>query len=165
VAIRRFEERDATTCRALWAELTHRHRELYDDPSIGGDDPASGFDGYLGEFADARLWVAERAGAIVGFAGLIVRERKAELEPVVVSSAERRQGIGRMLVETAVEAVRAEGVVQINVRPVARNAEAIAFFRDLGFTALGHIELLADFARPADYWRPGERIAERHFDV
>ncbi|HET7856855.1 MAG TPA: GNAT family N-acetyltransferase [Gaiellaceae bacterium] len=144
--------------------LARRHRDLYDDPSIGGDDPGSAFDGYLQDFADARLWVADRAGEVVGFTGLIIRGRRAEIEPVVVSSAARRQGVGRRLVEAAVATVHEEGVEQIRARPVARNAEAIGFFHELGFTALGHVELLADFARPAGYWRPGERLAGRDFD-
>ena len=165
VTVRRFEERDSAPCRALWAELTRWHRELYDDQSIGGDDPGSGFDGYLNEFGDSRLWVAERAGSVVGFTGLIIRGNQAEVEPVVVSRAAREQGIGGMLVTAAVDAARAEGVGQIKVSPVARNAQAIGFFHRLGFTALGHVELLMDFRRSAEYWRPGERIAGREFDV
>ena len=163
--IRRFEERDSAACRALWAELTRWHRELYDDPTIGGEDPGSGYDAYVTEFADLRLWVAELAGSVVGFSGLIVRGNSAEVEPVVVATAARRQGIGRTLVRAVVDAARAEGVGQVKVSPVARNAQAIGFFHELGFTALGHVELLADFRRPAEYWRPGEHIAGRDFDV
>jgi ribosomal protein S18 acetylase RimI-like enzyme len=165
VTIRRYEEGDSAVCRALWAELTRWHRELYDDPTIGGDDPGSGFDGYLNEFGDSRLWVAEREGSVVGFAGLIVQGNQAEVEPVVVATDARGQGIGRTLVRAVVAVARTEGVGQVKVSPVARNAQAIGFFHRLGFTALGHVELLADFRRPADYWRPGERIAGRDFDV
>jgi GNAT superfamily N-acetyltransferase len=165
VTIRRFETRDSVACRGLWADLTRWHRELYDDPSIGGDDPASGFDGYLNEFGPRRLWVAELAGSVLGFAGLIVRRNQAELEPVIVAADARGRGIGRTLVEAVVEAARADGVAQVKVSPVARNAQAIGFFHELGFTALGHVELLADFDRPGEYWRPGERIASRDFDV
>jgi N-acetylglutamate synthase-like GNAT family acetyltransferase len=165
VIVRPFEERDSAACRALWTELTGWHRELYDDPSIGGDDPGSSFDRYVEEFADARLWVAEHSGSVTGFAGLIVRGNQAEVEPVVVTADARGEGVGRMLVATAVEAARADGIGQIKVSPVARNAEAIRFFHQIGFTALGHVELLADFRRPDGYWRPGERIADRDFDV
>jgi GNAT superfamily N-acetyltransferase len=165
VTVRRFEERDSGPCRALWAELTRWHRALYDDPSIGGDDPGSGFDGYLEEFGDARLWVAEHSTSVVGFTGLIMRGNQAEVEPVVVAADARGQGIGRTLVAAAVDAARTEGVAQVKVRPVARNAQAIRFFHELGFTALGHVELLADFRRPAEYWQSGERIADRDFDV
>jgi GNAT superfamily N-acetyltransferase len=165
VTVRRFEERDSGPCRALWAELTRWHRALYDDPSIGGDDPGSGFDGYLEEFGDARLWVAEHSTSVVGFTGLIVRGDQAEVEPVVVSPDARGRGIGRALVAAAIDAARAESIGQVKVSPVARNAQAIRFFHELGFTSLGHVELLADFRRPAEYWRPGELIADRDFDV
>jgi GNAT superfamily N-acetyltransferase len=165
VTIRPFDEQDSPACRALWAELTRSHRALYDDPSIGGDDPGSGFDAYQDEFAGARMWVAERAGSVIGFIGLIIHGTQAEVEPVVVSFDARGQGIGRALVETAVDAAQAEGVGQLKVSPVARNSHAIGFFHELGFTALGHLDLLLDFRRPTDYWRPGERIAGRDFDV
>jgi N-acetylglutamate synthase-like GNAT family acetyltransferase len=165
VTIRSFEEQDSASCRALWAELTRSHRALYDDPTIGGDDPGSGFDAYLDEFAGVRVWVAERAGSVIGFLGLIIRGKQAEVEPVVVSFDAWGRGIGRRLVETAVEAAKEEGVEQIRASPVARNSHAIGFFHELGFTALGHLDLVMELRRPAGYWRPGERIAGRDFDV
>jgi N-acetylglutamate synthase-like GNAT family acetyltransferase len=163
VTIRRFEEQDAPACRSLWAELTRWHRALYDDPSIGGDDPGSGFDRYREDFAAARLWVAERRGSVVGVIGLIIRGRQAEVEPVVVSFDVRGQGVGRSLVEAALEEARAERVRQIKVSPVARNATALRFFHRLGFDTLGRVDLLLDLERSQDYWRESERLAEREF--
>jgi GNAT superfamily N-acetyltransferase len=165
VTIRPFEDQEAGPCRALWGELTRAHRALYDDASIGGDDPGSGFDAYLGEFAGARKWVAERGGSVIGFVGLIIRGKQGEIEPVVVSFDARGQGIGRSLVETAVDAARAEGVDQLKASPVARNSHAIDFFHSLGFNALGHVDLLLDFRHAEAYWQPGEHIAGRDFDV
>ena len=165
MTIRPFEAEDTGACRALWGELTRAHRALYDDASIGGDDPGSGFDAYLGEFAGARKWVADRGGSVIGFVGLIIRGRQGEIEPVVVSFDVRGQGIGRSLVETAVDAARAEGVDQLKASPVARNSHAIDFFHSLGFTALGHVDLLMDARHPPGYWRRGERIAGSDFDV
>jgi GNAT superfamily N-acetyltransferase len=165
VVVRRFKTRDADACRALWVELTGWHRELYDDLSIGGADPGSGFDDYLDELGAECLWVAEDAGSVVGFAGLIVRGRKAEVEPVVVAEPRRREGVGRTLVEALVPEARGRELDQVVVRPVARNTDALAFFNGLGFKALGHVELLLDLRRPPEYWRPGERLAGRDFDV
>ena len=165
VTIRPFEEQDASRYASLWGELTRAHRALYDDASIGGDDPGSGFDAYLGEFGGARKWVAERGGSVVGFVGLIIRGKQGEIEPVVVSFDARGQGIGRSLVQTAVEAARVEGVDQLKASPVARNSHAIDFFHSLGFTALGHVDLLLDFRHPDAYWQRGERISGRDFDV
>jgi hypothetical protein len=51
-------------------------------------------------------------------------------------------------------------------RPVARNAPAIRFFSDLGFDALGQLELLLDFRPPAEQvWRAGATIADRDLRV
>jgi 2-polyprenyl-6-methoxyphenol hydroxylase-like FAD-dependent oxidoreductase len=44
---RGYAEAGYRVCRSLWAELTEYHRRLYGHPSIGGDDPGAGFDGYL----------------------------------------------------------------------------------------------------------------------
>jgi N-acetylglutamate synthase-like GNAT family acetyltransferase len=160
VTIRPYDEQDASACRGLWAELTRWHRALYDDTSIGGDDPGSGFDGYPEQ---ARLWVAERRGTILGFVGLVMRGRQAEIEPVVVSFDVRGQGIGRSLVETAVEAAQAEGARQVKATPVARNALALRFFHRLGFDTLGHVDVLLDLERPKEYWKAREKLAEREF--
>jgi N-acetylglutamate synthase-like GNAT family acetyltransferase len=160
VTIRPFEEQDAAACRGLWAELTRLHRALYDDESIGGDDPGSGFDGYPQR---AQLWVAERKNSVVGFVGLVVHGRRAEIEPVVVSFDARGQGIGRSLVETALESARADGVKQIKARPVARNSSALRFFHRLGFDTLGHVDLLLDLERPESYWQAREHLADREF--
>jgi N-acetylglutamate synthase-like GNAT family acetyltransferase len=163
--VRDFAPRDSAACRGLWAELTGRHRDLFGDSSIGGDDPGSGFGEYLAGDAHKRLWVAEHAGAVVGFAGLILYGHKGEVEPVVVTERLRGRGVGRSLVETALAQARAEGLDQVFVRPVARNADALAFFHELGFTALGHVDLLLDLRRPETYWRAGERLAGREFLV
>jgi N-acetylglutamate synthase-like GNAT family acetyltransferase len=163
VTIRRYEEQDSAACRSLWAELTRWHRALYDDPSLGGEDPGSGFDRYREDFPEARLWVAERKDSVVGLIGLIIRGKQAEVEPVVVSFDVRGQGIGRSLVETAVEAAQAERVRQIKVSPVARNGPALRFFHALGFDTLGRVDLLLDLERPKSYWRERERLAEREF--
>jgi phosphinothricin acetyltransferase len=109
------------------------------------------------------MWVAERKGSVVGFIGLVIRGRQAEIEPVVVSFDTRGQGIGRSLVETAVEAARAEGVRQVKASPVARNVLALRFFHRLGFDTLGHVDVLLDLERPKSYWREREHLAEREF--
>jgi hypothetical protein len=44
INIREYRDTDYESCRGLWVELTGRHREIYGDPAIGGDDPGRGFD-------------------------------------------------------------------------------------------------------------------------
>ena len=44
VEIRPYGPSDLEACRDLYTQLVEHHREIYDDPSIGGDDPGAGFD-------------------------------------------------------------------------------------------------------------------------
>ncbi len=162
--VRPYDPSDLPACRSLWVALAQAHRDLYDDPTIGGDDPGLSFDGHLARAGAEGVWVAEMAGSVVGFAGLIVEDDEAEVEPVVVSPECRREGVGGLLVARVVAEARTLGVRYINVRPVARNADAIRFFHQAGFVNLGHVELFMDM-RPADgrEWRDGQTVQGRRF--
>jgi GNAT superfamily N-acetyltransferase len=99
VVVRGYAEGDYASCRSLWAEMTVYHRGIYGDPSIGGDDPGAGFDGYLAEPRRSGSWVAESRGRVIGLTGLFDRGSSGEVEPVVVAQQARNQGIGRMLID------------------------------------------------------------------
>ena len=159
VIVRRYQPSDLERCRVLWAELTGHHRQIYDDPTIGGDDPGLHFDEHLARVGPERIWVAERAGDVVGLTGLLLDGREAEVEPIVVAAAHRGAGIGRALLEHVVGQAKGLGVRYLSVKPVARNAEAIAFFHGAGFQTLGHIELFVDLAeREPSPWKPGPEL-------
>ncbi len=74
ITIREYQDADYPACRALWAELTERHRRIYGDPTIGGEDAGAGMEDYLANPARQATWVAEVAGAVVGMAGLLGQE-------------------------------------------------------------------------------------------
>ena len=109
------------------------------------------------------MLVAEEEGAVVGVAGLIVRGRHGELEPVVVSESRRSAGVGRELVARIVENARALGLSRLTVRPTARNATALRFFHSLGFDVLGHVDLQLDLDGSGFKPRLCERLADREF--
>jgi GNAT superfamily N-acetyltransferase len=160
--VRGYEPRDLEACRGLWVELTQKHRDIFDSPEIGGEDPGRAFDEHLAKVGAERIWVAEVQGRVVGLAGLI--PEPAELEPVVVSEQHRGQGVGRLLADAVVSAARQGGARQLQVRPVARNVEAVRFFHELGFDVLYQLELGMDLVeRDREVWVPGERLAERDF--
>lgn len=161
--IRPYGSSDLTACRALWAELTDVHRELYDDPTFGGDDPGRAFDRYLAEDRPERVWVADAGSRVVGLAGLLVVDGRAELEPIVVASDARGGGVGRGLAEAVVGSARELGFPRVRVRPVGRNSEAIRFFHALGFDVLGRVDLRLDLDETVRL--TGERIAGRSFRV
>jgi N-acetylglutamate synthase-like GNAT family acetyltransferase len=157
VLVRPYQPGDLAACRGLWVELTQRHREIYDDDGIGGDDPGAYFDTVYLELDGLHgPWVAELDGQVVGLTGLLVQGTHAEVEPVVVTAARRSQGIGDALVERAIQEALQRDVRLLAVRPVARNVEAIAFFVRHGFEILGQIDLTRDLSgREAQCWRSG----------
>ena len=165
VTIRPYRSGDLQDCRALWVELTAHHRGIYRDDTIGGDDPGAQFDRHLAAVGPDRIWVADDGGAVVGLAGLIVDGTEGEVEPVVVASTRRGEGVGRMLVEAVVDAARGLGIRFLSVRPVARNAEALRFFHRMGFGILGHVEAFMDLTGRQDRWVAGETLAGRDFEV
>lgn len=166
VTIRQYRPRssDVEACRTLWVELTQHHRELYDDPTIGGDAPGLYFDEHLARVGPERIWVAEQGLKIVGLAGLIVKGQEAEVEPIVVAPAHRDRGIGRALLTRMVEEAQALQVRYLSVKPVARNLAAISFYYDFGFRTLGEIEMFMDLGTPAPgTWKPGPELFGHSF--
>jgi ribosomal protein S18 acetylase RimI-like enzyme len=164
VNVRGYRDADLEACRALWVELTQWHRDIYEAPEIGGDDPGAFFDEHLSKVGDENIWVAEVEDRVVGFAGMILDGRRAELEPIVVSAGDRGRGVGRALADAVLNRARELELRQVLVRPAARNAEAIRFFQTQGFDVLGQIELIHDLVDP-DRWRPGEELAGLEFRV
>jgi N-acetylglutamate synthase-like GNAT family acetyltransferase len=140
-SVREYDAGDLDRCRELWSSLVQRHRDIYDDPMLGGTDPGAEFDAYQTNPQLHRLWVAENAGQLVGLCGLHVQDEESELEPIIVDPRYRNLGIGALLAKRAVSESRRLGVKYVNVRPVARNVEAIRFFHREGFQLLGRFEL------------------------
>jgi N-acetylglutamate synthase-like GNAT family acetyltransferase len=148
VEIREYTPDDLEACRELWRQLTQRHRDIYEDPTIGGDDPGPYFDEhYLVDDKPAKVWVAELDGELVGLCGLLLSDGEAQLEPIVVKDGERNAGIGSRLAQTAIEEAERLAVSAIVVRPVGRNVEAIRFFHREGFDIVDRVELAKQVKR------------------
>jgi GNAT superfamily N-acetyltransferase len=164
--VRDYAEGDYPACRSLWAELTEYHRSIYGDPTIGGDDPGAGFDGYLAMPELMGSWVAHSHGSVVGLTGLLDHDSSGEVEPVVVAEAARGQGIGRRLIGRVVEEALARGYEYLAIRPVARNVAAVRRFHAAGFRTLGgHIDLTMDLAaRRHGGWLHGASLHGLDFD-
>ncbi len=165
VTIRPYASADLEPCRALWVDLTQRHRDIYADPSIGGDAPGLYFDRHLARVGADRIWVAEGEGKVLGLVGLMLEDQEAEVEPIVVAPGYRDRGIGRALLDRVVLEAEKLKVRFLNVRPVARNTEAIAFFHSAGFRLLGRVELCMELRpAPPGAWKSGLELFSHSFD-
>lgn len=165
MSVRNYGPSDLDRCRSLWAEMVERHREVYEDPSIGGEDPGREFDAHLSRVGPERVWVATSGEDVVGLVSLIVDDQQAEVEPLVVSSEHRGRGVGQELLSHAVEQAKTLGVFCLSVKPVARNEEAVTFFHSAGFKALGHLQLFMWLGPSVPgQWKPGPEIFGKSFD-
>lgn len=78
---------------------------------------------------------------------------EAEILTVAVDISERRQGLGRRLMEAAAARAHALGAVSLFLEVADDNLPAIALYEALGFVAVG--------LRPGYYARPGAPVAAR----
>ena len=164
ILIREYQDEDFESCRKLWEELTQRHRDIYFDPSIGGDDPGSAFERYLKRTDLAGIWVIERDTLVIGMAGLLLDENEAEIEPIVISSEFRSQGNGAQLLQRLKIEAKQRQAHFLSIRPVARNIEAINCFHRAGFSLLGHIDMFMDLSNEDDQsWLDGISIHGNKF--
>ena len=83
--------------------------------------------------ANARM----ESGKVVGFAIASLVPPQAELETIVVASAEQRRGIGRTLMAAMVEELGAAAVSEALLEVRASNEWALRFYRSLGWREQG----------------------------
>lgn len=87
--------------------------------------------------AEARTYVAELDGVVVGFATWAEANDGTELEDLFVDPGSIRRGIARALVRRLAEVLSACGVQRLHV---TANPDALGFYRAVGFTDCGITE-------------------------
>ena len=89
----------------------------------------------LEQISDGGVFVAEIAGAMMGFAAILPREDgDFDLDALFVEPSAWRQGIGRALVEHCATAARNMGAESLHV---LGNPHAEDFYKACGFNTLG----------------------------
>jgi ribosomal protein S18 acetylase RimI-like enzyme len=146
----------------LWRELTEWHREIYQDPTIGGESPEDYFDKHLAKVGPDRLWVAMHNSRVIGLTGLIISGNEAEIEPLIVSKAYRNRGVGKQLIDTMISEAQKMDIRLLSVKPVARNTKTIEFLYRQGFKNLGYVELFMDFSHYP--WKSGPEFLGLKFN-
>jgi [ribosomal protein S18]-alanine N-acetyltransferase len=89
-------------------------------------------------------WIAEDSGSKL--AGFLIIERVSRngrpaghIITLDVDPAERRRGLGRLLMQTAEEQMKQEGAGVMSLEVAQNNAAARQFYRSLGFVTRGRI--------------------------
>ncbi len=84
--------------------------------------------------ANGRIWLAESGGALLGCTAVVLREASiAQLRWVVVDPAARRNGLGRTLVNRALDFSRSRGCKSIYLFTTDGLPESQALYEKLGF--------------------------------
>lgn len=162
--IRHYQPSDIVQCRGLWLELVEHHREIYQDPDIGGPDPGAEFDEYLRRPGLHGPWVVETQSTLAGLSGLLVTGTEGQIEPFVLARLFRGTRIGSDLMRYMIEEARKHDVQYLTIRPVARNIQAIASFYQAGFRLLGQIDMFMELPSGVpEKWRSGVKIHGRLF--
>ncbi|HTO71993.1 MAG TPA: ribosomal protein S18-alanine N-acetyltransferase [Myxococcota bacterium] len=91
--------------------------------------------------------VAEEGARLVGFALALRADDEAELHSIAVETRLRRRGLGRALLDAALDTLRAAGARNVSLEVRSGNAAALALYAACGFRAQG---------RRARYYRDGE---------
>ena len=94
------------------------------------------------ESADGIELLAELDGKVVGTAGIdcVARKEKTRHRAefgISVDKAYWGLGIGRALTEACIECARTAGYVQLELKAVAENKNALALYRSVGFVEYG----------------------------
>lgn len=124
--IRKMRLCDYDSVYALWLSC----------PGIGLnnlDDSREGIAKYLARNPDT-CFVAEEQGKIIGAILTGHDGRRGYISHTAVSPDYRRQGVGRQLVETALNALKAQGINKVNLVAFAHNEQGNAFWEKMGFT-------------------------------
>jgi len=163
-SIRPYRPLDHRACRDLWAELTEHHRDLYEDPSIGGADPGAAFEEYLTRLDLTGIWVADHPeDGVVGMVGLLLRGKAGEVEPVIVTQRRRGQGIGRSLLSHVAQEAGRRSMTHLTVTPTSRNESAVRCLYGAGYQALSSVTLTLDVGHRGHEWQDGLDLYDLRF--
>ncbi len=90
------------------------------------------------------FWVAEDSGEVVGTIVAGYDGVRGWIYHLAVVPSRRRKGLGRLLMQTAEQALEALGCPKINLQVRAENSTAVAFYSALGY----NIEDRASMGKP-----------------
>lgn len=126
VSLRKMTIDDYDAVYALWLSC----------PGMGlnsVDDSKDGIARYLARNPDT-CFVAEKGGAVIGVILTGHDGRRGTIHHTAVHPEHRGAGIGRALVDTALQALQNEGISKVNLVAFSRNKAGNTFWEKMGFT-------------------------------
>ena len=122
--IRPYVPEDAPRLLAIWRAASEMAHPFFTAGQLDAQERLVA-DVYLSK---AEIWVATRDGALIGFIGLL----DSFIGGLFVAPGAQGSGVGRALVD---HALKLKGALELEV--YARNLQAQAFYRRLGFVECG----------------------------
>lgn len=123
-------------------EISRLEREAFSMPWSEED-----FEGMI-RSENARYYVAEKDGAILGGCGLYIVMEEASITNVVIRREARNQGVGTELMRHMMEMCGRDGVKAFTLEVRVSNKAAIHMYEKVGFVSEG--------IRPGFYEKPAE---------
>lgn len=123
VKIRKYQAGDRASLIKLWQQV------FPDDPPH--NEPAGLIDAKLA--VDNLIFVAEVDGDIIGACMAGYDGHRGWLYAVAVKPEHRRGNIGKELVTTAMQSLKALGCIKVNLQIRATNTQVANFYQSLGF--------------------------------
>lgn len=130
--VRSFVAEDRPALEQLWSEV------FPDDPPA--NNPAGLIDRKLLVQPELIL-VAERNAVLVGAIMAGFDGVRGWLHHLAVAKSHRRQGIARLLVQTAESELKRLGCPKVNLQVRATNASVVAFYQSLGYSVEERISM------------------------
>lgn len=124
--IRNMQLNDYDKVYALWLSCTGMGLNNLDDSREG-----------ISKYLDRNpktCFVAVEQGCIIGAILTGHDGRRGYISHTAVTPNHQRQGIGRQLVETALKALKDEGINKVNLVVFSHNKKGNAFWEKMGFT-------------------------------
>jgi len=124
IEIRHYQERDRQQLIGLWTNIfddagPHNNPQYMLNSKLAMDD---------------KIYIASQEDQVIGAIISGYDGHRGWLYSLAVNKNFQRQGIGRQLVEFAVEKLNAAGCAKVNLQVRGDNKEVVVFYRSLGFT-------------------------------
>ncbi|MGF6149177.1 GNAT family N-acetyltransferase [Pseudomonas fluorescens] len=141
ISLRRAQFNDASALPAVERSAAALFRN---DPELAwlADAPVTSFEQHLRAIESAQVWVAEMAnGSIVGFLSAHTADTELHIQEISVCSGFQGQGLGRRLLQTALEYARQNGLTALTLTTFRELPWNEPFYQRLGFETLAFSDL------------------------